>query len=348
MKTRIIKLLAMLIIILAYQDISTSSFAQAPEKMSYQAIVRNNNDQLVTNQAVGMKISILQGSASGNTVYSETQTTTTNEDGLVNIEIGNGTVVFGIFSKINWSNSTYFIKIETDPTGGTNYSITGTSQMLSVPYALYAKNASILEDMLIDNGEFFVTDVDGNHYKTIKIGSQVWMAENLRTTKYNNGTAIIYPGTDNSVWLHNTSGAYAWYNNNVSYKTPYGALYNWYTVNSGNLCPTGWHVPTDVEWTTLKNYLGGIGGKLKEAGTTHWNSPNTGATDEFGFTALPGGQRLDNGTFSIINTNGSWWSSVGLDAISASSWKLFYNSDSIFFTPADYKSYGFSVRCIKD
>ncbi len=116
-------------------------FAQAPNKMSYQAVIRDNSNALVTNQIVGMQISILQGSANGTAVYAETQTPTTNANGLASIEIGGGTVVSGNFSTIDWANGPYFIKTETDPTGGSNYTITGTSQLLSVPYALYATNA---------------------------------------------------------------------------------------------------------------------------------------------------------------------------------------------------------------
>ena len=118
---------------------TSSLFAQAPQKMSYQAVARNGSDQLVANHTVGMQISILQGSETGTAVYVETQTPTTNANGLVSIEIGGGTIVTGTFSGIDWSTGTYFIKTETDPTGGTTYSITGTSQILSVPYALFAK-----------------------------------------------------------------------------------------------------------------------------------------------------------------------------------------------------------------
>ena len=119
--------------------LTLSSFAQAPEKMSYQAVIRGANNALVTNQQVGMQISILQGSTA---VYEETQTPTSNTNGLVSLEIGTGTVISGSFTAIDWSADTYFIKTETDPTGGTNYTITGTSQLLSVPYALYAKTSS--------------------------------------------------------------------------------------------------------------------------------------------------------------------------------------------------------------
>ncbi len=131
----------LLIITLVYLLIGTSIFAQAPQKMSYQAVIRNTSGALVTSNSVGMKISILQGSATGTVVYSETQTASTNTNGLVSLEIGAGTVVTGTFAGINWGNGTYFIKTQTDPTGGTNYTIVGSSQLLSVPYALYTSKS---------------------------------------------------------------------------------------------------------------------------------------------------------------------------------------------------------------
>jgi uncharacterized protein (TIGR02145 family) len=150
-----------------------------------------------------------------------------------------------------------------------------------------------------------ITDIEGNIYETVKIYRQVWMTENLKVTKFNDGTSItLVP--DSATWMDLETPAYCWYNNDsTSYKEPYGALYNFYAVNTGKLCPTGWHVPTEEEWYTLIskldakhepfNYFGitsfTAGGKLKEAGTTHWYSTNQGATNETGFTALPGGSR---------------------------------------------------------
>jgi uncharacterized protein (TIGR02145 family) len=194
-----------------------------------------------------------------------------------------------------------------------------------------------------------ITDYDGNYYNIVTIGSQVWMAENLKTTKYNDGSAIPNV-TDNAEWDALTSPAYAWYENNLANKSIYGALYNWYAGETDKLCPVGWHVPTDGEWTTLTNYVGGEsvgGGKLKEIGTTHWNSPNDGATNEYGFTALPGGARLLNGVFYSIGDLGSWWSSI--DTLSTYAWHRFiWNNLSHFDRIFDSKADGFSVRCIKD
>ncbi|MCO5232762.1 MAG: hypothetical protein M9888_03360 [Chitinophagales bacterium] len=162
--------------------LTASVFAQAPQKMSYQAVIRNSSDALVTNQSVGMQISILQGSAGGTAVYVETQTPTTNANGLVSIEIGAGTVVSGNFSTIDWANGPYFIKTETDPTGGTNYTITGTSQLLSVPYALHAKTAESVTGTVTETDPIFGASV----------ASGITGAD---TTKWNNKQDQLTAGT---------------------------------------------------------------------------------------------------------------------------------------------------------
>ena len=194
-----------------------------------------------------------------------------------------------------------------------------------------------------------VTDYDGNVYDIITIGTQDWLKQNLKTTHYKNGAAITYPGTDNTAWQNNTTGAYAWYNNDeATYKNTYGALYNWYAVNTGNLCPTGWHVPTDAEWTTLTTYLGGesiAGGKLKA--TTLWNSPNTGATNSSGFTAFPGGGRGGYGSYGNIGDYGTWWSSTESDAAFAWDREMnYYDGDVGSYYGG--KTFGLSVRCVRD
>ena len=195
-----------------------------------------------------------------------------------------------------------------------------------------------------------VTDIEGNFYQTIRIGTQVWMTENLKTTKYKDATDIPLV-TDNTAWLNLTTGAYCWYDNDeATYGDTYGALYNWHTVNTGNLCPTGWHVPTDAEWTTLTDYLGGesvAGGKLKEIGTTHWNSPNTGATNESGFTALPGSSRRSSGTFDYVGSNGRWWSSTEYFNYSAWHRRMLYDDSGVGRDDYNKKS-GLSVRCVRD
>ncbi|HRZ48558.1 MAG TPA: FISUMP domain-containing protein [Bacteroidales bacterium] len=201
------------------------------------------------------------------------------------------------------------------------------------------------------NFEFIsCTDTDGNHYPVVSIGTQTWMAENLKTSRYNNGTAIPVV-TDSTAWVSLSTGACCWYNNDsATYAATYGSLYNWHAVNNGNLCPTGWHVPTDAEWTVLTDFLGGesvAGGPLKETDTLHWNSPNTGATNSSGFTALPGGYRnYGNGHFNHVGYHGYWWSSSAY--LSTYAWfrRLYYIGSNVtrdFYS----KTYGFSVRCIK-
>jgi len=156
-------------------------------------------------------------------------------------------------------------------------------------------------------------DSEGNEFSTISIGTQVWMAENLKTSKYNDGTPIERVISNND-WFNLSTGAYSWYNNDsTSYESVYGKLYNGYTVETGKLCPTGWHVPTDAEWTILTDFLGGLGtagGKMKETGTILWSSPNTGATNESGWSGRPGGVRFINGNFNSINEYVEWWSST--------------------------------------
>ena len=158
-----------------------------------------------------------------------------------------------------------------------------------------------------------VKDIEGNVYHIVRIGNQVWTSENLRTTRYNDGTSIPLV-TDNSDWGNLNSGGFCWYDNDsISYKNAYGALYNWNAVNTGKLAPVGWHIASDEDWTILISYLGGdsvAGGKLKEKGTTHWAVPNAGATNESGFTAIPGGYRHMNGEFFEIGQSSNLWSST--------------------------------------
>lgn len=203
-----------------------------------------------------------------------------------------------------------------------------------------------------------VSDVDGNTYKTIVIGTQTWMAENLRVTHYNDGTAIPLV-TNAPAWRNDTTSAYCNYTTNSDTINTYGRLYNWYTVNTGKLCPVGWHVASDGEWNILEKYLDSsvdttiiglvgtnIGDQLKEAGTTHWLSPSTG-TNSSGFTALPGGSRGLNGTFYNFGDYGYWWSSTKNYASTAWFRLLYYDYSNVNRNHYDQQN-GFSVRCLQN
>ena len=200
-----------------------------------------------------------------------------------------------------------------------------------------------------------ITDIDGNVYNTVQIGNQCWMKENLKTTTYRNGTAIPNV-TDNNTWMNLTTGAYAWYDNDISWKDSYGALYNWYAVvDSNGLCPAGWHTPTDSEWIILTDYLGGesiAGGKMKSTRTEpdahpKWYCPNVGATNEFGFSGLPGGDRYGNGAFFNLGRSGYFWSSSEYTSYWAWYRFLHYYGSNVLRLDY-YKHYGFSVRCLRD
>jgi uncharacterized protein (TIGR02145 family) len=194
-----------------------------------------------------------------------------------------------------------------------------------------------------------ITDIDGNVYTSVTLGTQEWMVDNLKTTSYNDGTAIPLVTSDIE-WSNLKTPGYCWYNNALTYKNIYGALYNWYTVNTGKLCPTGWHVPSDDEWKTLGEFLGGgdvAGGKLKEAGFTHWRSPNTSATNETGFTALPGGSRYGNGSFYMLGLYGFWWTTSEGETGGAYS-RGMDDDEQDLSKHTGGKGVGASVRCVRD
>ena len=203
-------------------------------------------------------------------------------------------------------------------------------------------------------------DGDNNYYPVVQINTQLWMAENLKTTKYNDNTAI--PNiTGNAAWAALTTCAYSDYNNIPANSTTYGRLYNWYAADNNaatkmasnggkNVCPTSWHVPGDAEWTSLTTYLGGAavaGGKLQESGTTHWAGPDKGATNETGFTAMGGGYRLFNGAYYMMGSNGYWWSSTDYSTTAAYRRWMMGNGSNVFNDPY-YKINGNSVRCLRD
>ncbi len=197
-----------------------------------------------------------------------------------------------------------------------------------------------------------VIDIDGNGYDTVTIGTQVWMAENLKVTHYLNGDPIPNV-TDAATWASFGAGAFCNYNNDVNTVSVYGRLYNWHAVSdSRGLAPAGWHVASEAEWQTLIDYLGGAavaGGRVKEIGTTHWSAPNLGATNESGFSALPSGLRYIGGTFYGIYTEAGFWSSTETSSGSIDAWYhgLGYNDGALWGANHD-KQIGFSIRCVKD
>ena len=220
-----------------------------------------------------------------------------------------------------------------------------------------------------------IADIEGNTYNTVLIGSQCWMKENLKTTQYSNETPIENL-TNNSDWQNNTTGAFAWYNNDIDWKDSYGALYNWYAVdNASGLCPTGWHVPTDAEWTQLVDYV------VAQGFANHWDNPNgTGNAlrscrqvnsplggecntsahprweahdthhgfDEFNFSGFPGGNRYGNGSFDHIGYKGDFWSST--ESFTDNAWyrDIWFGDGEVFRASNGEKDSGFSVRCLKD
>ncbi|MBN1340177.1 MAG: fibrobacter succinogenes major paralogous domain-containing protein [Bacteroidales bacterium] len=382
----------LILLVLLGQFVTTIISAQTPLAFNYQTVVRDNFGELIINQSVSFRIGILQDSINGALIYSETHALTTNEFGLALLKIGTGTVESGVFANISWATAYHFLKVEIDANGGTNYQFLGISQLLSVPYALHAKNVSNDKDeqtfsvsgdtLFISNGNYIIlpgvspyipfscgdilSDIDGNNYNTVLIGNQCWMKENLKTTTYQNGIPIpnvVDPGQ----WSNLTTGAYVWYDNDILWKDKYGALYNWYApIDTNGLCPAGWHVPTNDEWTILTDFIGGAyygGNKLKSC--RQINSPLGGlcntnehprwdqhwsqyGTDEFSFSGFPGGGRF-GGTYvyGAIGARGYWWSSSETSSNWAWIRELLYNYSYVYYGDSDKKN-GLSVRCLRD
>lgn len=202
-----------------------------------------------------------------------------------------------------------------------------------------------------------VKDIDGNIYTQLTIGTQTWLKENLRTTRFNDGTPVPRV-TGNKEWGGRTSPGYCWYNNDsTSNSGIYGALYNWYAVAEKKLCPAGWHIPGDADYTVLENTLGGsneAGSKMKEKGTSHWQSFDTGSTNESAFSLRPSGYRLSNGSFTGMGLYCFLWTTSecfsGIEEyytrFAWGRYLCYYNSlvHRYYFE----KKYGFSVRCLKD
>jgi uncharacterized protein (TIGR02145 family) len=379
--------------------ITSFLFAQSPQGIPYQAVLRNADGSVMASSAANMIFMIHDGSATGSVVYQESHALTSNAQGLVSCVVGNGVVSQGNFANINWGSGAKFLHVMMGTTD------LGTQQMLSVPYALYTNGvrlrASAAGDTLIIGSTSIIVPgisaanlyhgglgsqvlvgnttcaneyisvtgcggqtsltYDGRTYDLVEIGGQCWFADNLATDQYRNGD-LISTGLDNTTWSSTTSGAYAIYNNDPANDVTYGKLYNWYTtVDTRGLCPTGWHVPTNCEWMYLEGSLGMTvqqqelanawrgtieGGFLKA--TTNWNSPNAGATNSSGFTALPAGYRNIDGAYDLIGFYCICWSITGLTSSAAKSRTLNCYNSGVYTGNFSSKQNGISVRCVRD
>lgn len=363
-----------------------TSFAQAPpEAINYSGVARDNSGLPLANTAIGLQLSILETSSTGNAIYEEAHSTITDDYGRFDVALGMGTPTSGTFSTIDWGGDSHFLSVGMDVNGGTSYQAMGTTQMLSVPYALYAKEAGSVNglgditisqmgdtlfngtDTLIipgissaNGGNSYytpgggVTDIDGNNYTTIvMVNGQEWMAENLRTTNYANGDPIPNVTADQH-WENLTTGAWCWFDNDASYELTSGKLYNWYCADdSRNVCPTGWHAPDIHDMNMLVDLLGGeyeAGVKLKMDDPL-WYSPNR-ANNESGFAALPGGKRSDQGTFYWATSLATFIGSGSYPTVNGTG--TFYpimsvSANSSAVNAGNQSPFeGMSIRCIKD
>jgi hypothetical protein len=357
--------------------LTVSVFAQSPQKMSYQAVIRNSSNALVINTQVGMQISILQGAANGSAVYVETQTPTTNANGLASLEVGNGTVVSGNFANINWANGPYFIKTETDPTGGNNYSITATNQLLSVPYALFSGNGILGvstsgDSLFLGNGNhIIIPGISASNAPQYPAGS-VFCAS---------GPTVIVDVTNpatGKIWMDRNLGA-AQVATSSTDANSYGDLYQWGRRSDGHQCRTSpiTSALSSIDQPTHDNFI------LAPNSPYDWRSPqNTNlwqgvngvnnpcpsdyrlpteaellaellswsSNDAQGAFASPlklpmaGFRFPNNGSLTLVSTGGIYWSSTFDPSYSR---YLYFHSSSVF-TSGQNRAFGSSVRCLKD
>lgn len=484
------------------------TLAQAPEKINFQSILRDNEGVIWNNKSVTLKISILEGGTNGTIRYLETHQKTTDISGLISLQIGTGNIISGSFHQINWGNAPHFIRLEADFEGGNHFLLLGTQPLSSVPYALFTSvsdtslhekaeidpvfnlsiaksisqadtaywnrkgnkpgdiqvwngslwvnvpagmpgqiltispdgnpdwlsslpsvlptvsmtglseifpnsirfNAQVLSDggghitskgivygtqpqptlldqsatsgtdngafegtitnllpntkyyfrafatnelgtrysnQLLENTPPLVTDVDGNIYKGIKIGTQVWLNKNLMVTKYQNKDTIDEVIPD-GLWQNLLSGGWSNIDNSANNNEVYGKLYNWFAVSDERkICPQGWKIPSDDDWTVLTSYLGGLdvaGGKLKATGIGFWGIPNAWASNLSFFTGLPSGYRDEHGMFFGIGYYAIWWTS---NSNGAEAWSRYvYNEFNYASKETLSKNQGLSIRCL--
>jgi uncharacterized protein (TIGR02145 family) len=369
-------------------------FAQAPSLIPYQAVARDASGQALNGATINARFTIHDGTATGSAVWQEVQTVTTSALGLFTAQLGSSVPLTGVnwangskFMQVEIDLGQGFVDIGTQQMLSVPYALYAGTVSLNVSAAG--------DTLFVGNGEYVIipgisaanangggtstgttlhscgapnvhnpdltygsmTDQEGNVYKTIVIGTQEWMAENLNTSSYRNGDAIV-TGLDNSAWGATTSGAWSYYNNDASYACPYGKLYNWFAcTDARGLCPTGWHVPSDAEWIVLTDFLGGesvAGGKMKSTGTIEaetgvWNAPNVSANNISGFAALPGGDRSNIGLYFDYGNMGFWWSSAASEIDGTLGLRFGFSTDGANVSPfASNMHFGFSVRCLRD
>ena len=362
--------------------------AQAPALIPYQAIARDAAGQPLASSTINALFTIHHGSATGIEVWQELQTVNTSALGLFTAHLGSSVP----FTGVNWSVGAKFLQIELDL--GNGFVDMGTQQMVSVPYALQAGSVRVHvsaegDTLFIGNNSFVIVpgvseanqfssgstfhscgiddihnpliqygsmiDQDGNEYKTVVIGEQEWMAENLKASSYRNGDEIPTSLTD-SLWNSTSQGAWCYYDDNENNECPFGKLSNWYAaVDSRGICPVGWHVPSDEDWAILVDSLGSfttVGVKLKttgnlEEGTGLWRSPNQNATNSTGFSGLPGGFRNRVSNWGAKDGYGYYWSASLNEEGNPLYRYLSFNNFLVYRYYSEVNT-GFSVRCVRD
>jgi uncharacterized protein (TIGR02145 family) len=362
--------------------------AQAPALIPYQTVVRDAAGQPLASSMINAMFTIHHGSATGIEVWQELQTVSTNAQGLFTVQLGSSVPLVNV----NWSVGTKFLQVELDL--GNGFIDMGTQQMVSVPYALHAGSVRLDvsaegDTLFIGNNSFVIVpgvseanqltsgstfhscgianihnpliqygsmvDQDGNEYKTVVIGEQEWMAENLKASSYRNGDEIQTNLTD-SLWNSTTQGAWCYYDDNENNECPFGKLYNWYAaVDSRGICPVGWHVPSDEDWSALVDSLGNfstVGVKLKTTGTLEdgtglWRSPNQNANNSTGFSGLPGGFRNSINNWGAKDGYGYYWS-ASLNEEGNPLYRYLSFNNFLVYRYYSAVNTGFSVRCVRD
>jgi uncharacterized protein (TIGR02145 family) len=380
------------IILVVLMSVSLWGWSQVPGLIPYQGVARNGEGLPLADSTLNGRFSIRSGSIAGPIIWQEEQWVTTSNLGLFTAQLGLNVPL----TSVNWAVATKYLQIELNT--GQGFVDLGTTQLLSVPYALHSGSvklrvSSLGDTLFVGDSEFVIipgiseanyngsgitsgtnmhtcqvsnvhnanleygtmTDQEGNVYKTIQLGGQEWMAENLKTSTYRNGDAIV-TDLSNAEWAGASAGAWTFYNQEAANSCPFGKLYNWYAaVDERMLCPEGWHLPTTEEWSVLIDLLGGSnqsGGAMKtvgsiEGGTGFWYAPNVGATNSSGFSGLPGGYRTANGNFAEMGYNAYWWTATEVGTSLA--WYRGLIEENAYTTGVYIsKRSGFSIRCVQD